>query len=207
MTRSGRRRTPAAATTGASSPCPVRTRRRTPIRATRNGGRAPASPLAIASVSWIAASPMSNTPSSTRMATSMSETISSMSFPTLVRSPRLAQRGACRTRTSSAKPSSPASSPSPAAREEVARFLAGALPLAQAEAFTPVWFALRASPTEFYIVDAFASAADRQRHLDGAIAAALMQRAAELLAQPPRSSPSTCSPPRCSPGRRPYGMF
>ena len=77
----------------------------------------------------------------------------------------------------------------PGREEEVARFLAGALPLAQAETFTPVWFALRASPTEFYIVDAFASTADRQRHLDGAIAAALMQRAAELLAQPPEILP------------------
>ncbi len=80
ITSSGRCLTDA---TGTSSPWPVRTRRRTPIRATRNGGRAPASAFAIASVSWIAASPMSNTPSSARMATSMSETISSLSIPTL----------------------------------------------------------------------------------------------------------------------------
>ncbi len=73
----------------------------------------------------------------------------------------------------------------PGREEEVASFLAGALPLAEAEQFTPVWFALRASPSVFYIVDAFASAADRQRHLDGRIAAALMQRAGELLAEPP----------------------
>lgn len=73
--------------------------------------------------------------------------------------------------------------------EQVAKFLAGALPLAQAEAFTPVWFALRASPSVFYIVDAFASAEDRQRHLDGKIAAALMANAAALLAQPPEIVP------------------
>lgn len=40
--------------------------------------------------------------------------------------------------------------------EQVAAFLAGALPAAQAEAFTPAWFALRASHDVFYIVDAFA---------------------------------------------------
>lgn len=77
----------------------------------------------------------------------------------------------------------------PGREEEVARFLAGALPLAQAETFTPMWFALRASATEFYIFDAFGSAGDRQRHLDGAIAAALMQRASELLARPPEILP------------------
>lgn len=73
----------------------------------------------------------------------------------------------------------------PGKEEEVAAFLAGALPLAQEESFTPVWFALRASPQVFYIVDAFASAADRQQHLDGRIAAALMANASALLAEPP----------------------
>ncbi len=69
--------------------------------------------------------------------------------------------------------------------EDVAKFLAGALPLAEAEAFTPVWFALRTDATTFYIVDAFASAGDRQKHLEGPIAAALMANADELLAEPP----------------------
>ncbi|MBE9032377.1 antibiotic biosynthesis monooxygenase [filamentous cyanobacterium LEGE 11480] len=69
--------------------------------------------------------------------------------------------------------------------EEVAQFLSGALPLAEAETFTPVWFALRADATTFYIVDAFSSVDDRQQHLDGQIAAALMSKAAELLAEPP----------------------
>ncbi|HWU87563.1 MAG TPA: antibiotic biosynthesis monooxygenase [Kofleriaceae bacterium] len=77
----------------------------------------------------------------------------------------------------------------PGQEEQVARFLAGALPLAEAETTTPVWFALRASPSVFYIVDAFADDADRQRHLDGPIAAALKQHAPELLAERPEILP------------------
>lgn len=77
----------------------------------------------------------------------------------------------------------------PGKEEEVAHFITSALPLAQAEAFTPVWFALRASPSEFYIFDAFAGAADRQRHLEGTVAATLMQRSDELLAKPPEILP------------------
>lgn len=69
--------------------------------------------------------------------------------------------------------------------EDVAEFLAGALPLAQAESFTPLWFALRANATTFYIVDSFTSTDDRQKHLDGQVAATLMAKASELLAEPP----------------------
>jgi quinol monooxygenase YgiN len=73
--------------------------------------------------------------------------------------------------------------------EEVSQFLSEALPLAQAETFTPVWFAFQANATTFYIVDAFANADDRQKHLDGQIAAALMSKASELLAEPPSIEP------------------
>jgi quinol monooxygenase YgiN len=69
--------------------------------------------------------------------------------------------------------------------EEVRAFLAGAEPLARAESFTPVWFALRTSPNVFWIVDAFADDAARDRHLGGDIARALMAKASELLAEPP----------------------
>ena len=69
--------------------------------------------------------------------------------------------------------------------ETVAQFLSGALPLAQAEPFTPVWFAFQANETTFYIVDAFSSDDDRQKHLNGQIASALMSKASELLAEPP----------------------
>lgn len=70
--------------------------------------------------------------------------------------------------------------------EEVAQFLAGAGPLAEAEAFTPVWFALRTEPSVFYIVDAFANDEDRGKHLGGDIAKALMAKAGELLSEPPK---------------------
>ena len=73
--------------------------------------------------------------------------------------------------------------------EDVAQFLTGALPLAEQETFTPVWFAMRADETTFYVVDAFASADDRQKHLEGAIASALMANAEELLAEAPSISP------------------
>jgi len=69
--------------------------------------------------------------------------------------------------------------------QELAGFLAGAQPLAEDESFTPAWFALRTAPNVFYIVDAFANDEDRGKHLSGAIAAALMARAGELLAEPP----------------------
>ena len=73
--------------------------------------------------------------------------------------------------------------------EDVAQFLTGALPLAEQEVFTPVWFAMRADETTFYVVDAFANADDRQKHLEGAIASALMANAEELLAEAPSISP------------------
>lgn len=70
--------------------------------------------------------------------------------------------------------------------EEVAAFLAGALPLAEQEPATTVWFALRFSKNEFGIFDAFPNEAGRAAHLNGPIAAALMAKASELLAEPPR---------------------
>jgi quinol monooxygenase YgiN len=73
----------------------------------------------------------------------------------------------------------------PGKEEQLRAFLTGAEPLARAETFTPVWFALRSSKDVFYIVDAFASEADRDKHLGGQIAQALMAKAGELLAQAP----------------------
>ena len=69
---------------------------------------------------------------------------------------------------------------------EVAKFLEGALPVAQGESQTPVWFALRLGPSEFGIFDAFANEAGRKAHLSGPIAAALMAKAPQLLAEPPK---------------------
>jgi quinol monooxygenase YgiN len=77
----------------------------------------------------------------------------------------------------------------PGKEEEVAAFLASALPLAEAEPATIVWFALRLSKSEFGIFDAFPDDAGRKAHLNGPIAAALMAKAGELLASPPKIEP------------------
>ena len=68
----------------------------------------------------------------------------------------------------------------------VESFLKSALPLANEEAFTPVWFALKLGPSTFGIFDAFADDSGRKAHLTGKIAAALMAKAGELLAEAPR---------------------
>jgi quinol monooxygenase YgiN len=73
----------------------------------------------------------------------------------------------------------------PGKEQTVADFLAGALPLAEAEAGTVTWFAIKLSASEFGIFDAFANDTDRKAHLNGPIAAALMANAAELLSVPP----------------------
>jgi quinol monooxygenase YgiN len=70
--------------------------------------------------------------------------------------------------------------------EQVRAFLAGAEPLARGESFTPAWFALRTAKDVFYIVDAFANDSDRDKHLGGEIAKALMAKASELLAEAPK---------------------
>jgi quinol monooxygenase YgiN len=70
--------------------------------------------------------------------------------------------------------------------EALGTFLAAAEPLARGESFTPAWFALRTQPNVFYIVDAFATDADRDKHLGGDIAKALMAKAPDLLSEPPK---------------------
>ncbi len=74
--------------------------------------------------------------------------------------------------------------------DEVSGFLAGAVDLANEESGTPVWFALRTDEHTFWIVDAFPGEAERQAHLDGPIAAALMENADRLLSLPPDIRPA-----------------
>jgi quinol monooxygenase YgiN len=74
----------------------------------------------------------------------------------------------------------------PGKEADVARFLESGLTLANQEATTPIWFALRLGPATFGIFDAFADDAGRKAHLAGPIAAALMAKASELLAEPPQ---------------------
>jgi quinol monooxygenase YgiN len=78
----------------------------------------------------------------------------------------------------------------PETADDVAGFLADAVGLANDEAGTVVWFALRTDPTTFWIVDAFPSATERQAHIEGPIAAALMANAERLLAEPPEILPA-----------------
>jgi quinol monooxygenase YgiN len=68
---------------------------------------------------------------------------------------------------------------------DVAKFLEAGLGMANQEATTPVWFALRLSPTVFGIFDAFNDESGRAAHLNGPIAKALMAKAGELLSKPP----------------------
>ena len=74
--------------------------------------------------------------------------------------------------------------------QEVADFLAGAIGLANDEAGTIVWFALRTDTSTFWIVDAFPDEDARQAHLNGPIAKALMVNADRLLATPPEIRPA-----------------
>jgi hypothetical protein len=57
------------------------------------------------------------------------------------------------------------------------------------EPTTPVWFALKLSPSTFGVFDAFHDEAGRQAHLTGPIAQALMAKAPELFAGPPTIEP------------------
>lgn len=73
----------------------------------------------------------------------------------------------------------------PGKERAVADFLAAGLEMVNREAATPIWFALKLSPTTFGIFDAFANEDGRQAHLNGDVAKALMAQASELLATPP----------------------
>jgi quinol monooxygenase YgiN len=77
----------------------------------------------------------------------------------------------------------------PGREGDVADLLRSALPLANAEPATTVWFAFKLGPSTFGIFDAFPDDAGRQAHLAGPIAAALMAKAPDLLAEPPTIEP------------------
>ncbi|HXT16577.1 MAG TPA: antibiotic biosynthesis monooxygenase [Gemmatimonadaceae bacterium] len=69
--------------------------------------------------------------------------------------------------------------------QEVEQFLTSALPMAQREAGTVSWYALKLGPNRFGIFDTFADQQGRDAHLSGDIAKALFARADELFAKPP----------------------
>ena len=73
----------------------------------------------------------------------------------------------------------------PGQEDAVAAFLKGALPLVEREPATMTWYAMRLGPSTFGIYDTFPDDQGREAHLAGKVAAALMQKAPELLASPP----------------------
>jgi quinol monooxygenase YgiN len=73
----------------------------------------------------------------------------------------------------------------PGKEAQVEQFLQAGLQMSHAEHTTPIWFALRLSPSTFGIFDAFHDEQGRQAHLHGPIAAALMAKADDLFAIPP----------------------
>jgi quinol monooxygenase YgiN len=73
----------------------------------------------------------------------------------------------------------------PGRETDVESFLNAGLSIVQEEPATTVWFAIRLGPSTFGIFDAFPDESGRQAHLSGRVAAALMTKAPELLAQPP----------------------
>lgn len=72
----------------------------------------------------------------------------------------------------------------PGKAAEAEAFLNAALTMANDEPTTPIWFALKLSPTTFGVFDAFHDEAGRQRHLNGPIAQALMSKGQELFTFP-----------------------
>lgn len=73
----------------------------------------------------------------------------------------------------------------PGKEKDVENFLRGGLAIVQDEPATTAWFAIRFSNSTFGIFDAFPDEAGRQAHLTGRVAAALMEKAGDLLATPP----------------------
>jgi quinol monooxygenase YgiN len=74
----------------------------------------------------------------------------------------------------------------PGKEAELGQFVRQGLELANQEQQTPVWFAVKFDASTFAIFDAFDDEAGRQAHLNGKIAAALMAKASDLLAEAPR---------------------
>jgi quinol monooxygenase YgiN len=77
----------------------------------------------------------------------------------------------------------------PGKESDLASFLESALPLAQAEEDTVAWFAIKIDDSTYGIFDVFPGPEGRQAHLDGPIAAGLIERADELLSSPPDIKP------------------
>ncbi|MRX11790.1 antibiotic biosynthesis monooxygenase [Pseudoduganella sp. FT25W] len=73
----------------------------------------------------------------------------------------------------------------PGKEAAVEQLLQQGLALANQEAGTPVWLALKLADRVYGVFDAFHTEAARHAHLGGPIAQALMDNAAELFVRPP----------------------
>lgn len=73
----------------------------------------------------------------------------------------------------------------PGKEKELEEFLKSAQPLAEREAGTISWYAIKMGPGKYGIFDTFADENARNAHLNGEIAKALFAKADELLAKPP----------------------
>ena len=73
----------------------------------------------------------------------------------------------------------------PGKEDAVAALLQSGATLVEQEPGTVTWFAMQMGPTSFGIFDTFNDDDGRDAHLAGAVAAALMERAGELLASSP----------------------
>jgi len=74
----------------------------------------------------------------------------------------------------------------PGKESEVEKFLQSGQSLVEQESGTTSWFAVRMGPSSFGIFDTFDDEKGRDAHLNGKLAAALMEKANDLFAKPPQ---------------------
>jgi len=74
----------------------------------------------------------------------------------------------------------------PGKEAEVEAFLKQGAEMAKKEPGTVTWYALKEGDGQYGIFDTFNDEAGREAHLNGEIAKALMAKASELLAEPPK---------------------
>ena len=76
----------------------------------------------------------------------------------------------------------------PGKEKEVADFLRSAVPLVDAEPGTITWYAIQEGPSSFAIFDTFDDEAGRDAHLNGKVAAGLMEKikAGDMFANTPQ---------------------
>lgn len=72
----------------------------------------------------------------------------------------------------------------PGREADVEAFLNGGLDLVLEEPETTAWFAIQLGPSTYGIFDVFPNDEGRDAHLNGKVAAALMENAGELYGQP-----------------------